>query len=40
MKGDIVLLNEHHINAARVIVSQISDRIIKKPARLYHHRGG
>ncbi len=33
MKGDIVLLNEHHINAARVIVSQISDRIIKKPAR-------
>ncbi len=33
MKGDIVLLNEHHIKAAKNIVSQISSRIMAKPAR-------
>ncbi len=33
MKGDIVLLQEHHINAAKRIVAQISDEITKKPTR-------
>lgn len=33
MKGDIILLKEHHINAARIIVSQIIDRIKSKPSR-------
>ncbi len=33
MKGDIVLINEHHINAAKIIVSQIIDRINLKPTR-------
>lgn len=33
MKGDIVVLNDHHILAARAIVSQIIDRINSKPNR-------
>lgn len=33
MKGDIILLNERHIHAARSIVSQIADKIITKPTR-------
>ena len=33
MKGDIVLINEHHINAAKCIVSQIADQIKSKPSR-------
>lgn len=33
MKGDIILINEHHINAARIIVSKIIDRIKSKPSR-------
>jgi uridine kinase len=33
MKGDIVLINEHHISAARIIVSQIIDRINSKSTR-------
>jgi uridine kinase len=33
MKGDIVVINEHHILAARIIVSQILDRIKAKPTR-------
>jgi uridine kinase len=33
MKGDIVVINEYHILAARVIVSQIVDRINLKPNR-------
>lgn len=33
MKGDIVVINEHHILAARAIVSQIVDRINSKPNR-------
>ncbi len=32
MKGDIVLINEHHIKAAKSIVSQIVDRIKSKPS--------
>jgi uridine kinase len=33
MKGDIVVINEHHVLAARAIVSQIVDRINSKPNR-------
>jgi uridine kinase len=33
MKGDIILLSEHHIHAAKVIASLISDKINKKPTR-------
>ncbi|MCL5125474.1 MAG: zeta toxin family protein [Deltaproteobacteria bacterium] len=33
MKGDIVVINEHHILAARAIVNQIVDRIKVKPTR-------
>ena len=33
MKGDVILLNEHHIHAAKVIAPQISDKIIAKPTR-------
>lgn len=33
MKGDIVIINENHILAARAIVSQIIDRINSKPNR-------
>ncbi len=33
MKGDIVLINEHHIHEARTIISQIIDRIKSKPTR-------
>src|SRR5512140_1755187 len=33
MKGDIVVINEHHILAARAIVHQIVDRIKAKPTR-------
>lgn len=33
MKGDIVLVNEHHINAASIIVSKIVHRINSKPTR-------
>lgn len=33
MKGDILLLNEHHINAAKSIVSQITDKIQSKKNR-------
>lgn len=33
MKGDIVVINEHHILAARSIVSQIIDRIRAKQTR-------
>jgi uridine kinase len=33
MKGDVVVINEHHILAARAIVSQIVDRINSKPNR-------
>lgn len=33
MKGDIVLVNEHHVNAASIIVTKIVDRINSKPTR-------
>jgi uridine kinase len=33
MKGDIILLSEHHIHAAKVIASQISEKINSKPTR-------
>ncbi len=33
MKGDIVLVNEHHISAAKIIVSRIVERINAKPTR-------
>lgn len=33
MKGDIVLVKEHHMDAARTIVSQITDRIRSKTQR-------
>jgi len=33
MKGDIVLIQEHHKNAAKVIVTQIIDQIKTKPSR-------
>jgi uridine kinase len=33
MKGDILVVNKHHILAARAIVSQIVDRINSKPNR-------
>jgi uridine kinase len=33
MKGDIILLSEHHIHAAKVITSQISEKINCKPTR-------
>lgn len=33
MKGDIVLVNEHHINAASIIVSKIVHQINSKPTR-------
>ena len=33
MKGDIVVVDEHHIHAAKNIVSQIVDRIQRKPTR-------
>lgn len=33
MKGDIVVINEYHIQAARIIVSQIADQIKTKPTR-------
>lgn len=33
MKGDIILLSEHHIRAAKAIVSQITDKINKKNTR-------
>lgn len=33
MKGDIVLIQEHHKNAAKVIVTQIIDQIRAKPSR-------
>jgi uridine kinase len=33
MKGDIVLLQEHHIYAARIIVTNILEQIIKKNSR-------
>jgi len=33
MKGDIVLVNEHHISAARIIVSRILERINTIPTR-------
>lgn len=33
MKGDIIILNEHHIGAGRIIVSNILDRVIHKTNR-------
>jgi uridine kinase len=33
MKGDIVLIQEHHKKAAKVVVSQIIDQIMAKPSR-------
>jgi uridine kinase len=33
MKGDIVLIEEHHNHAAKVIVMQIAEQIIAKPNR-------
>jgi len=33
MKGDIVLIKEHHKHAAEIIVSEIMDQIMTKPSR-------
>ena len=33
MKGDIVVIEEHHNRAAIVIVTQIAEQIIAKPTR-------
>jgi uridine kinase len=34
MKGDIIIVNEHHINAAKKIVSQINNRFNSKTERM------
>ena len=33
MKGDVILLSEKHIHAARIIVNQIAEKINSKPGR-------
>ena len=38
MKGDIIVLEKHHKDAARKIVPEIIEKIKEEGYKIYHHR--